>query len=497
MRVVLLLCLPGCMPVFEVAACYGPGECVSPRVCVERRCVAPAVDASIRDATADEGAAPPAPPAQVLAGERENESFGAVVAVLGDVDGDGYADLAVGAPTASPGTCPDACGRVYVYRGTASGVLAEPHAVVDGPEDQVAVRFGHTITSAGDVDRDGFADLVVGSLRGPAYIFHGAPDGLPSGGADRVATATLPPEALPRPARLVVGAGDVDGDGFDDVVVVGEDNAPSGRVCDGVATRVHGARATVAVHFGAPDGVGTARPAQRIDLPAVADDACRCPQGSPGNRWCGLAAAVAAGDLDGDRFSDLLLASATSEFGRGAIRIHRGGPEGVSATASEVVTGDCQRDELGYRVWTGGGVVLALADVPAESCLRLGRHGHLLRYEGSLRAAPAVAVAPANPDGAGRFDAVAVAGAADVFVANSRYDGGAGRVWRYAVEAGAFQRVPWTLAGVPGQSLGAPLAVYRPAPDGPAFLVVGGAALDADGAPLPGRRAVRLVALDP
>jgi hypothetical protein len=82
------------------------------------------------------------------------------VAAIGDVDGDGFGDLAVtrcGGPT---------CGEVSIYRGGASGIATKPSYTIDHPSDVATTQFGLFVSSAGDLNGDGYADLLVASPRG-------------------------------------------------------------------------------------------------------------------------------------------------------------------------------------------------------------------------------------------------------------------------------------------------------------------------------------------
>ncbi|WP_458244647.1 integrin alpha [Streptomyces sp. MAI_2237] len=91
-------------------------------------------------------------------------------AVQDDFNGDGYRDLAVGAPHASNGGVEEA-GSVVVLYGSASSLSATRRTVITqattgipgSPEDDD--QFGGTVASA-DLDRDGYADLIVGAPRG-------------------------------------------------------------------------------------------------------------------------------------------------------------------------------------------------------------------------------------------------------------------------------------------------------------------------------------------
>ena len=111
--------------------------------------------------------------------EEENGGFGNVVSGAGDVNGDGYADVIVGAWREDPGSAPDNAGRAYVYDGHTGDLI---HSLIS-PNEQEAGRFGNAVSSAGDVNGDGYADVLVGTFgesqegspdgAGIAYIFDG------------------------------------------------------------------------------------------------------------------------------------------------------------------------------------------------------------------------------------------------------------------------------------------------------------------------------------
>jgi hypothetical protein len=144
--------------------------------------------------------------------------FGQSVAGAGDVDGDGRADVIVGAVNEHPGNALRG-GRAYVLSG-ATGALI--HAL-DSPHAQQSGRFGVSVASAGDVDGDGVQDVLVGAAgetpaganSGRAYLFSGA-----TGQHLRTLES---PNAEPSGffGGAVAGAGDVDGDGLADVLVGG------------------------------------------------------------------------------------------------------------------------------------------------------------------------------------------------------------------------------------------------------------------------------------
>ena len=161
----------------------------------------------------------------VAEGNLANAGYGFAVAAAGDINGDGFADVAVGAPfykNADSAAVP--LGRVFVYFGSPAGLPAVPdlQLVPPGVGNASEHWFGYSLTSA-DINHDGFSDLVVGAPKytrgqnneGAIIVYYGSATGL-------VLNATTTIEGNFADAQFgysVSGAGDVDGDGFADVVV--------------------------------------------------------------------------------------------------------------------------------------------------------------------------------------------------------------------------------------------------------------------------------------
>jgi hypothetical protein len=138
-------------------------------------------------------------------GEGNGSNYGFVADNAGDVDGDGFNDVIVSAPAFEGGA-----GKVYVYSGHTGALLFD---FVGAPGENA----GRSVASAGDVDGDGFDDVIIGapgsgSMAGKAYVLAG-----PNGAFERMHSAGV---AGDRFGASVGGGGqDVDGDGFDDVII--------------------------------------------------------------------------------------------------------------------------------------------------------------------------------------------------------------------------------------------------------------------------------------
>ncbi|NOT29010.1 MAG: hypothetical protein HOP15_01020 [Planctomycetes bacterium] len=152
-----------------------------------------------------------------IPGRAALDRFGEAVALLDDVNGDGVADFAVGAPgddrSATDG------GSVRIYSG-ANGVLL---ATLFG--SGASEEFGAVLVNAGDIDQDGKDELFVGIPRGEL----GVPDSGKAvllSGADGAVLRTFAGDATGDDfGRSLAGAGDLDGDGAPDLLV----GAPGGR----------------------------------------------------------------------------------------------------------------------------------------------------------------------------------------------------------------------------------------------------------------------------
>ncbi|NQT24066.1 FG-GAP repeat protein [candidate division KSB1 bacterium] len=149
----------------------------------------------------------------VFRGESAWDCFGRAIACIGDINNDGFSDLAIGAPRYE--TDEDLVGRVYVYLGN-SFKTDKCDLFITG---QPMKRIGNAISCAGDVNNDGFDDLIIGApylgaMWGPSsyvYIYFGGST------VDTLADVVIQGDF--GFGSTVSCAGDMNYDGYDDVMM--------------------------------------------------------------------------------------------------------------------------------------------------------------------------------------------------------------------------------------------------------------------------------------
>lgn len=282
----------------------------------------------------------------------------------GDINGDGKADLIVGAPFAGrkPGTPPGGerttVGEVYVIFGgkQLSGELnvaaTAPDLVLAGPE--ALGQFGSAV-AAGDVNDDGVDDVIVSAHRsgaslgraeaGAVYIFFGGKRAtgkisVQEGGQSATILGPAPSAGFGFPLTAM----DFNGDGADDIAAGGRSDGPAGRLTLG----------SVRIIFGGKDL------AAEIDLAQTPADVM-LQASSPVEL---LPSSLAAGDADGDGAGDLAIGSALAEgdgrMGAGKAYVVPGAKDlaaelDITSAAQTVVIGAEADERLGSAVAIGAG----------------------------------------------------------------------------------------------------------------------------------------------
>ncbi len=283
--------------------------------------------------------------------DEERLNAGADVAGAGDLDGDGIEDILIGASNeAAVSNGPASLGRVWLVHGPpdVAGSLEEADGVLLTDEHEDA--FGEAVSTAGDVDGDGLDDVLCGAFNldaqtGEAYVFSGPLSGSMS--LDDATTTIRGREALVGLGQRVAGGEDLNGDGLGDVVLS--------------SAEFRGPAGSVSVFF-AP------LPA---DAPGESADATLWGE-NEGDR-AGVAL-DSPGDVNGDGYGDLVagaVLNSTNAPGAGAAYLVYGPFSGELALAEAGASfhGDEEGGEAGMSV--------AVADVDASGSVDLLVGAHM------------------------------------------------------------------------------------------------------------------------
>ncbi len=276
----------------------------------------------------------------LIESDQVNSQLGFSASGAGDVNGDGFSDVVVGAPTFESGETGE--GAAFVFLGSENGIVGTSpgtaHAQIES--NQAVAQFGCSVSGAGDVNGDGYADVIFGSSRyettvfegGCAFVYHGSPTGISGSGPIDADAQLCGSIFFGWSGYSVSSAGDVNADGYSDVII-GSPGMPNGPFPSGKFT----------VHRGSATGV--------VSGPTIANVMC--------DASCdGLGYSVASlGDVNGDGFGDVVVgAHYPMNSSANTTLVFHGGPSGILGSGPTSAERRIDGLSMGFSVSGAGDV---------------------------------------------------------------------------------------------------------------------------------------------
>lgn len=273
--------------------------------------------------------------------------FGKSISMAGDVNGDGYSDLIMGAPKANTNSLTNN-GVSYLYYGksTITGNISNVTTFIAFNGEKNNDQSGYKVAIIPDINRDGFDDILIGSYpseggNGKVYLIYGKRDtftAMSLSSADAVFTSD---SAIGFLGTEFVGLGDINGDGYGDFAI-GDHGAGSNY------------QGKIYIYFGKNENFASQNSVASANLILTGKEA---------RENAGEGAIASAGDVNGDLCNDLIIGSYQNSIYQGKVYVIYGGASlptsseyTLSSVANKIYIGQNSEDRAGTSVSSAGDI---------------------------------------------------------------------------------------------------------------------------------------------
>lgn len=350
-----------------------------------------------------------------VTGEAPGSEFGYCVSTAGDINNDGFADVIIGADGFS-----GEVGRVYIYLGSSAGLETTVHYQITG---ETYSRFGKSVACGGDLNNDGTDDILIGAykfsdLRGKVYAYYSNTCGITNGWESNGQSEDN------HFGYSVSSAGDVNNDGFVDVLVG--------------AYGYQGNRGAAYLYYGDSCGI------------SLTPNWIVTGEGSQNYFAANLSC---AGDVNNDGYDDVIIGATGYQNFRGKIYVYYGSSSGLPSTPSWFKTGETTTSRLGIVSTAGDINNDGYSDIVAAAIGHNNFTGKTYVYTGSASGLNSTAIWSYNGESSGNYFGFCVSGAGDVngdnfddvLISTDGYNGNLSKAYLFLANSSGINNSPsWT-----------------------------------------------------